>query len=164
MKRLLLLLIFLSACGRQQYVTGKDGLNGKAGATGSQGAKGATGSVGDTGLPGPQGEAGVQGSAGNTGATGPQGEKGDTGSAGPAGVSGVDGTSPTVVQLCPGLGVPSYPNNFLEVGFCISNKLYGVYSANGQAALTELPPGTYTSTAPQSCTLTVLTNCEVIQL
>lgn len=159
MKKLLLLLVFLSACGQQRGV-----VYGEQGVQGLPGLPGPTGPVGTNGLGGLDGEKGEKGDIGVTGPQGPQGAVGQDGQTGPQGNPGTDASDTTVVQLCPNLGVPSYPNNFLEVGFCITGKLYGVYSANGQAALTELPPGTYNSTAPQSCTIQILTNCEVVQL
>lgn len=80
----------------------------------------------------------------------------NTGLTGPA---GKDGTVVTVVQLC--LGTTTYPNNFVEVAFCIDNKLYGTYSANGGFS-TELAPGTYSSNAiGNSCTLIIQDNCVV---
>jgi hypothetical protein len=79
---------------------------------------------------------------------------------GERGPTGADGTTITIVQLCP--GHTTYPSTFLEVAMCINNKLYGVYSANG-GFMTELPPGNYSSNAIGSaCNLTVLANCMVV--
>jgi hypothetical protein len=91
---------------------------------------------------------GQVGATGNTGATGAQGP------------SGTNSTPLTVVQLCPGF-TPSYPNTFPEVGFCLSSRLYGIYSENG-GFMVYLPPGTYSSNGINaSCTLTVAANCVV---
>jgi hypothetical protein len=99
---------------------------------------------------------GLTGSVGAIGAAGPQGEQGATGPAGEA------GTQVTVVQFCPGV-TSTYPSNFPEVGFCISNQLYAVYSAN-DGFLTLVTPGVYSSDGINaSCTFTVAANCEVTQ-
>lgn len=145
---------------------GPQGLTGLQGIVGQTGLKGDTGSPGSRGLQGPAGIPGVQGSTGASGpvgTSGPTGPQGDVGSTGPQGLPGTNAQGTTVVQLCPNLGNPAY-GYFLEDGLCIGGKLYGVYSANGEAALTELPPGTYASTAPQTCTLIVNDNCVVTQL
>jgi hypothetical protein len=64
------------------------------------------------------------------------------------------------VKFCPN-DAPVYPSKFPEVGFCLANKLYAVYSANG-GFMTEIPPGTYRSNAVgSSCTFVVLTNCRI---
>jgi hypothetical protein len=99
---------------------------------------------------------GPQGPAGETGA---QGEKGDKGDQGDTGAPGINGTSVTVVKLCP--GTTTYPSKFVEVAFCINNKLYGTYSANGGFS-TELPPGTYGSNGINaSCNFVIAANCVV---
>lgn len=65
----------------------------------------------------------------------------------------------TIVQFCP--GITSYPQTFSEIGFCINNQLYAVYSAN-DGFLTLVPPGTYSSNGiNSSCTFNVGLNCEV---
>lgn len=103
--------------------------------------------------------AGEQGERGIPGPKGDQGIPGDVGPVGPQGPSGSDGTEIVVVKLCP--GNTSYPGVFVEVGVCINNKLYGVYSANG-GFMTELPPGNYQSNAIGSaCNLKVKANCVV---
>lgn len=73
-----------------------------------------------------------------------------------------DGTSTVVLngqnaapvvmkQLCPAVA-----SSFPEQAFVLGGKLYAVYSANGNASLAVLTPGTYTTTAPgQNCTFTV---------
>lgn len=75
----------------------------------------------------------------------------------------VDEVSATqVVQFCAGANT-AYPGTFAEVGFCINNNLYAVYSAN-DGFLTLVPPGTYSSNGINaSCTFTVLPNCVVSQ-
>jgi hypothetical protein len=81
---------------------------------------------------------------------GPQGAQGQ---------AGANGTTISSVQFCP--GVPSYPSTFPEVGFCIDNNLYAVYSYNN-GFLTLIPPGYYNSNAVGSnCNFTVLPNCQV---
>lgn len=81
--------------------------------------------------------------------------QGDPGVQGP---KGADGTTITLVQLCP--GVSNY-GTFIEVAMCIDDNLYGVYSANN-GFLTYLPPGNYTSNAIGSaCNLTIQPHCVV---
>jgi len=87
---------------------------------------------------------------------GPQGIQGD------AGPRGADGTQITIVQFCPGV-TPTYPTTFPEVGLCIDNQLYAVYSANN-GFLVLVTPGRYSSNAiGSSCSFTVLPNCVVNQ-
>lgn len=108
------------------------------------------GPKGDKGDPGVQGIPGVNGSNGQDGAQGPQG------------LPGAPGSTITEVQLCGGCQA-AYPSVFPEIGLCIDNKLYGVYSANG-GFMVELPPGTYSSNGINcSCTLTVASGCIVSQ-
>lgn len=77
------------------------------------------------------------------------------------GLNGLDGTQITVVQFCSPSFVPSYPNTFTEVGLCINNQLFGVYSQNG-GFLAKLPPGSYSSNGiGVSCTFTIGNNCSV---
>jgi Collagen triple helix repeat (20 copies) len=128
-----------------------------------RGPVGAQGEQGITGEPGPTGQTGAQGLQGATGATGANGQTGPAGSVGPAGPSGTPGTSITVVQLCPSYGPTQYPDNFPEQALCISGNLYGVYWSGTQAFLAEIVPGTYASTSPDGCTLTVNANCEVTE-
>lgn len=81
------------------------------------------------------------------------GEKGNPGA------DGQDATPVTVVRLCPGVSV--YPSTFVEVAFCLDNRLYAVYSANG-GFQTEIPPGIYSSNAIGSaCSFRVLPNCAI---
>lgn len=90
----------------------------------------------------------------DSGARGPQGA---TGARGPA---GVDGSSITVVPLCP--GVTSYPSTYVELALCIDSRLYAIYSSHG-GLLVELVPGAYSSNAINSaCNLTVAANCQVL--
>lgn len=75
------------------------------------------------------------------------------------GSNGLPGSAITPVQLCP--GVVSYPSTFIEYGWCMNNKLWGVYSAN-DGFLTYFPPGSYQSNAIGSrCNLTIGSNCQV---
>lgn len=84
---------------------------------------------------------------------GPQGPVGLSGS------NGIDATPITLVQFCPGTTV--YPSTFVEIGLCISNNIYAVYSANN-GFLTYIPPGNYSSNAiGSSCSFTVLPNCQI---
>lgn len=71
----------------------------------------------------------------------------------------LNGTVITPIQFCP--GTTNYPSTFVELGFCINNSLYAVYSyANG--FLTEVPPGNYSSNAiGSSCNFVVLPNCVI---
>jgi hypothetical protein len=65
----------------------------------------------------------------------------------------------SIVQFCP--GVTTYPQTFSEIGFCINNQLYAVYSIPN-AFLTLVPPGMYSSNGiNSSCTFNVGLNCEV---
>lgn len=79
-----------------------------------------------------------------------------------------DGTSSLIlngsimkpVQFCAN-SIPSYPTTFPEIGFCIDNNLYAVYSANG-GFLVLVTPGTYSSNGiNSSCTFTVLSGCVI---
>jgi hypothetical protein len=112
---------------------------------------------------GNQGSAGPQGPVGIPGETGPQGAIGPTGASGANGINGANGSNGTiitVVQFCPGVD-PSYPSTFPEVGLCINNNIYAVYSAN-DGFLTLITPGLYESNAVgSSCTFTVGDNCEI---
>lgn len=134
--------------GTQELVlNGSNGTNGVTGTTGSQGAAGVTGA---TGYNGTDGAAGSTGATGSAGVTGPTGE---------AGVNGTNGTVVVAVQFCS--GTPTYPTTFPEVGFCINNNLWAVYSQNG-GFLTELPLGNYSSDGiNSSCSFTVGSNCSV---
>lgn len=90
---------------------------------------------------------------------GTDGVNGSNGSNGIDGTNGTDASGVTVVQLC--RGTTAYPSTFIEVGFCIQNRLYATYSANGGFS-TEIVPGTYSSNAIGSnCTFTVAADCQV---
>jgi hypothetical protein len=87
------------------------------------------------------------------------GSNGSNGKDGQNGTNGTSGTIITSIQFCP--GTPSYPSIFPEVGFCINDKIYAVYSSQG-GFLTVVQPGTWVSNAiGSSCTFTVGPNCEV---
>lgn len=101
-------------------------------------------------IPGPKGD------------TGAQGPKGDTGENGNNGSNGADAVSVYAVQLCPNNPPASYPNVFPEVALCIQHKLYGVYNGNIDY-FSEIPPGNYSSIAPQGCNLHVYPDCVVTQ-
>lgn len=133
------------------------------------------GSAGSQGPAGPQGSAGVSppsctvisvpasGVAPNGGAlvTCPDGTQSLVlnGTNGTNGAPGTPGTLVTPVQFCP--GTTHYPTTFPEVGFCINNELYAVYSAN-DGFLTKVAPGVWSSNAiGSSCTFTVSANCVV---
>lgn len=76
------------------------------------------------------------------------------------GSNGTPGTLITPIQFCP--GTISYPSTFPEVGFCINQTLYAVYSAN-DGFLTALPEGAYNSNAIGStCSFTVTPNCGIL--
>ncbi len=93
-----------------------------------------------------------QGPKGDPGQIGLPGSPGDS-VVGPVGPAGADGTVITPVQFCQ--GIPSYPSTFLEVGFVINNKVYGVYSTHG-GFMTYLPPGAYSSdTVGSHCNFTI---------
>ncbi len=110
-----------------------------------------------------EGRLGLRGHDGST-VVGPQGPQGSPGIQGPSGAQGLiglpgqDGTMITIVQFCP--GTPVYPSTFLEVGECISGKLYGVYSAN-DGFLAYLPNGQYTSNAIGSTCNFTITGCTI---
>jgi len=74
--------------------------------------------------------------------------------------NGIDAQQITIVQFCQ--GTTTYPTNFDEVGLCINNKIYAVYSANG-GFMVEVVPGVYSSNGiNSSCTFTVAPNCVII--
>lgn len=99
----------------------------------------------------------VQGAPGERG---PAGVAGAVGAQGLQGIPGADAASVRVVPLCP--GVSSY-GTFVEVGICVQDQLYAVYSANG-GFMTLLAPGSYSSNAIGSaCNLTVSAHCVVTQ-
>lgn len=94
------------------------------------------------------------------GATGIQGMPGATiiGPPGASGPAGLNGTTITVVQLCPGMS--TYPGVFVEDALCVDNELYGAYSIPG-AFLTALPDGEYTSQGIGSACNLIITGCNV---
>lgn len=142
-------------------------------------------SVVNSGPAGPQGLQGSQGTKGDTGVSGisctvesvaasevapnggsliqcPDGSQSLVlnGTNGENGAAGTPGTLVTSVQFCPN-DTPSYPSSFPEVGFCIDDNLYAVYSANG-GFMTKILPGNWTSNAVgSSCNFTVSANCTV---
>lgn len=88
-----------------------------------------------------------------------RGPQGLPGTPAPLGPQLPNGTTVTPVQFCP--GTTTYPSTFNEVGLCINDTLWAVYSAN-DGFLTEIPPGTYLSNAiGSSCTFTVLPGCII---
>lgn len=90
---------------------------------------------------------------------GSDGLQGLSGPAGPIGTPGTDLTPITIVNFCP--GTTTYPSTFIELGFCINNKVYAVYSANN-GLLVEVVPGNYNSNSiGSSCNFAVLDNCVI---
>ena len=76
------------------------------------------------------------------------------------GTNGTSGSIINAVQFCPNVS-PSYPSTFPEVGFCIGNQIYAVYSAL-DGFMTLITPGLYESNAiGSSCTFTVKPNCII---
>ena len=122
--------------------------------------QGPKGDKGESGPVGPRGEPGRPGNDSNT--PGPSGADGAPGQVGPQGPAGTPGTSVVAVQFCPSVGPASYPSRFPEVGLCIGGSLYATYWDGHQAWTTEVPPGTYRSTATGlGCTFQVLPNCRI---
>jgi hypothetical protein len=158
-------------------ILGSLGCSGKDGNNGSDGAKGPKGDSGQPGVspPPPQvgaapatlaecSSGGVHISVNGIDTIICNGINGSNGTNGNNGNNGTNGTDATVtfIQLCPGI-TPTYPSTFPEVGVCVNNVLYAVYSANG-GFLTEVTPGTYSSNGINaSCTFTVLSGCMVTQ-
>jgi hypothetical protein len=81
------------------------------------------------------------------------------GAPGSNGAPGTPGTIVAPVQFCTG-AVSSYPSTFPEVGFCINNEIYAVYSAN-DGFLTGIPNGNYYSNAIGSTCNFSVSNCSV---
>lgn len=76
------------------------------------------------------------------------------------GSNGINGTVISVVQFCP--GTTTYPTEFNEVGLCINNNLWAVYSSNG-GFFTEVLPGTWSSDGiNSSCDFQVGPNCTIL--
>lgn len=162
---LILLMLTLSACGDDMLIPGP------AGSPGPIGPSGMPGPVGSPGISiiGPQGISGTNGSSCSVSTVSPSGIAPNGGALvsctdGSAalvlnGTNGTSGTLITPVQFCPGVSV--YPSTFVELGFCINNSIYAVYSQNG-GFLTEILPGTWQSNAiGSSCTFTVSPNCII---
>lgn len=109
------------------------------------------GATGLTGANGQDGSNGLNGSNGNNGVDGTNGTNG---------TNGVNGTVVLPVQFCPGSSTV-YPNTFPEIGFCINNNIYAVYSTNG-GFLSLMTPGTYSSAGVGSaCNFTIAANCVI---
>ena len=169
-------LVALSGCANPaqgpQGIPGPTGAQGLIGATGSAGAKGDQGAPGANGsscsvtaVPAsnvaPNGGSLIQCTDGSQSLVlnGTNGVDGQNGHDGANGQDGSPGTLVRSVKFC--TDEPSYPTTFPEVGFCIDNQLYAVYSANG-GFLTRLEPGTWASNAVgSSCIFTVGANCQV---
>lgn len=127
---------------------------------GSNGVDGANGKDGTDGQDGIAGTDGLDGTNGINGSNGIDGLDGKDGRDGTNGTNGVNGTIVAPVQFCP--GVNKYPSTFPEVGFCINDQIYAVYSANG-GFLTVVSPGNWSSNAiGSSCNFTVAAHCKVI--
>src|SRR5579863_1830818 len=133
MKTLILILcLSLMGCG-----PGPVGPQGPQGPTGSQGAPGANCNVTtiQPSDPAPNGGSLITCPGGDWGGTqslvlnGAPGQNGTDGTDGTNGTNGTNGTIVTAIQFCPGV-TPTYPSTFPEVGFCISENLWAVYSAN----------------------------------
>jgi hypothetical protein len=141
---------------------------GDTGATGQNGVVGATGATGQPGQSCTTTQLNISPQTPNGGVaiSCPNGStalllNGAPGADGSNGTNGVNGTLISPIQFC--IGTTTYPTTFLEVGFCINNTLYAVYSENS-GFLTEVPPGTYASNAVgSSCTFVVGANCTITQ-
>lgn len=148
----------------------------------------ARGYTGATGAAGPQGSPGADGS--NCTVTTVVASDSGAGEVAPNGgsliqcqdgtqslvLNGTNGTNGTIIQpiqLCATNPAGSYSSGtFPEVGFCIQNNLYGVYSTNG-GFMTEIFPGPWSSDGVNSsCNFTVgptivdgttVDNCNVTQ-
>lgn len=153
MRKLYLLvaaLLTLSACQ-----TGRTGATGPVGPQGVEGAPGENCSVATV----PANDVAPNGGSLITCPDGSQSLV-LNGATGATGANGTPGTVITAIQFCGGV-TGSYPSTFPEVGFCINNNIYAVYSANG-GFLTEVLPGTWSSDGINaSCTFTVGPNCAV---
>lgn len=144
---------------------GRDGATGQT-IAGPQGPKGDQGDIGYMGPAGPQGVPGIQGPIGNTGpsgSNGSNGSNGNNGATGPQGVpgpAGINGTVITIIQFCPGV-TPIYPTIFPEVGLCINNQIYAVYSANNGFMVLVVPGAYHSNAIGSACSFTVLPNCVI---
>lgn len=154
MKKLIILMLCLVACGRRPVLPEK----------GDQGVPGTPG-VGCSAQNVPISSVAPNGGALVTcGTSSPvlllNGTNGLNGSNGSNGTNGTPGTIVSAIKFCPN-SVAHYPSVFPEVGFCISTHLYAVYSTLG-GFLTEVTPGSYTSNAVgSSCNFNVSNNCVV---
>lgn len=138
---------------------GPKGDTGDTGPTGGIGPSGETGPTGSVGATGPTGETGAPGTPGLAGDQGPAGPTGPYGNTGPQGIPGLNITPISIVQFC--TGSTTYPTTFIEIGFCIGNNVYAVYSENN-GFITYIPPGNYSSNAHgSSCSFTVGSNCAI---
>lgn len=147
MKKYLIVLVLLAGCGSP--FVGKTGPTGPAGPQGLTGASGTSCSTSSVQPSSVAANGGVLISC-------PDGSQ----SLVLNGSNGTNGTVVTPVQFCAGV-VNSYPSTFPEVGFCINNNIYAVYSANG-GFLTEISPGLWQSNAIGSaCNFTVGPNCSI---
>lgn len=148
---MLALTIFVTSCGKQPTTTVPSPLA----CTVSQSTNGAT-----IHCPDGSSQTLTNGSGGATGASGGVGAQGATGTQGLTGLTGQNGTPVTPVQFCTGY-TTTYPTTFAEDGLCINGSVYAVYW-NGEAALTMIPPGSYSSTSTTApCNFTVGANCAV---
>lgn len=153
MRYIILVLISIGSFG---LTACQDKVHFMAGAKGDPGAPGNSCAVNNT--PGGALISCTDGSSAFIG-NGHDGGVGPSGPSGAPGSPGLNATPITIVNLCP--GVTTYPTTFVEVGFCINNNLYAVYSENN-GFLTYVPPGSYSSNAHgSSCSLVVHTNCVV---
>ena len=154
---ILLCLLFVG-CGRYH-----DGANGNVGPSGPQGSPGQsiTGTSGSNGSSCSTSTVSANDAAPNGGAL----ISCTDGSSslllnGTNGSDGTAGTLVTAIQFC-GSVTGSYPSTFPEIGFCINNNIYAVFSTNG-GFLTEVLPGTWSSDGINaSCTFTVSAGCVV---
>lgn len=147
----LFFVLSLAACGKGPI--GPAGPQGPAGATGAPGASCTVSTVSDSPAA-PNGGSLISCPDGTTSLV-------LNGTDGTNGTNGSNGTVVAAVQFCS--GTPSYPSTFPEIGFCIDNTLYAVYSAN-DGFLTEVTPGEYSSDGENSsCDFTVGANCQVTQ-
>jgi hypothetical protein len=165
MKNIIVLisLFIFTGCGSPFFTAGPPGVQGPTGVAGANGAPGADCTVTSiaAGQAAPNGGSLIQCPGGSQSLVlnGTNGQNGAQGSTGAQGSAGTPGTIITSVQFC--AGTTNYPSNFFEVGFCISNTLYAVYSQN-DGFLTEVPPGSYTSDGINaSCNFTVGENCAI---
>lgn len=153
----LLVAVGLSACGCPR--NGTNGVNGAVGAQGPSGVDGVGCVVTSVAASPDAPNGGSLISCASSSSLVLNGTNGTNGTNGSNGAAGTPGTVIQSIQLCPGTTV--YPSKFIEVVFCMNNKLYGVYSAN-DGFLSELPPGTYGSNGINaSCSFVIGANCTI---